>query len=150
MTNLENILKQAKQVPNRQKGDLYIGLDLDDCVNYANNFFSAITHGVEETHYQSENKAYIIMITGRRECHREMTEDLLKKLNVRYDYLLMYDKEKSECDVPEWKGRLAKWLDLDVFIDNSRENINAVYKYSPRTVCFQRLSPNDAGNNNEQ
>lgn len=108
-----------------------IGLDLDDTITRAPEFFSLLS----STFRAAGHSVVIITFrTGRDQAMRD-----LAAAGVVYDRLVTWDLRDNDSDtIDQWKGQVCDALEVDYMFDDRPEILNHL---PPRTVGFLVLNP---------
>ena len=97
-----------------------IGIDIDETITYAPEFFSFLTNLFV---------GHAIYIISAQDDQKE-AEEILEQYNIRYHKLILVNDpdlgKRDSQEIHEWKAELIGMLKLDVFFDDSPEVIRGI------------------------
>jgi len=112
--------QEVRKLPKDLKAKIY------DLAQSSVDLFKPKNKVVELIKKLKEQGFYVVVLTARFEEKRKETEELLKKLGVPYDEVVLRDKEAQKKDDEVWKKEIIKELIAKemVFLEDKPENLS--------------------------
>lgn len=109
-----------------------IMIDIDGVITGDFEFFKNFTHEMKK-HY------HIVILTGRSIRHKRVTEKLLKKLEIYYEELVMFDGDGYDLtEQAKWKADMCDEYGAYWIIDDSPEVFNEVRSRCSTLVFYRK------------
>jgi len=78
----------------------------------------ALPGSSDTTKYLKEQGFEILIFTCRPDYHRKYMENLMKKNNISFDYILFYTKPRVDLYIDNKGYRFENWKDTETWIKN--------------------------------